>query len=57
MAEAAPGDVICMNPGEVHDGAAIDREPRKWRMIYLDPEAAEEEIGEDFKGGIETTRP
>lgn len=35
--EAGPGDVITVNPGEVHDGHAIGGAPRRWRMLYLDP--------------------
>lgn len=34
--EALAGDVITVNPGEVHDGAPIDG-PRGWRMLYLTP--------------------
>jgi AraC-like DNA-binding protein/GNAT superfamily N-acetyltransferase len=26
-----------VNPGEVHDGRAIGRRPRAWRILYLDP--------------------
>ncbi|WP_438750690.1 AraC family transcriptional regulator [Pararhizobium sp. O133] len=35
--EAGPGDVITVNPGEVHDGRPIDDAGRAWRMLYLDP--------------------
>jgi AraC-like DNA-binding protein len=34
MVEARPGDVITVNPGEVHDGAPIG-EGRSWTMLYL----------------------
>lgn len=34
--EASAGDVITVNPGEVHDGMAIG-DSRKWAMLYLDP--------------------
>jgi AraC-like DNA-binding protein/quercetin dioxygenase-like cupin family protein len=34
--EAAAGDLITVNPGEVHDGMAIG-DSRKWAMLYLDP--------------------
>ncbi|WP_175190343.1 AraC family ligand binding domain-containing protein, partial [Achromobacter dolens] len=34
--EAGPGQVITVNPGEVHDGAPIGGE-RAWQMLYLDP--------------------
>ena len=34
--EAGTGDVITVNPGEMHDGAPIGG-PRAWRMLYFDP--------------------
>ncbi|WP_322885199.1 AraC family transcriptional regulator [Sinorhizobium medicae] len=34
---AEAGDVITVNPGEVHDGAPIGDLGRSWRMLYLDP--------------------
>jgi AraC-like DNA-binding protein len=36
--EAERGDVITVNPGEVHDGAPADERGRWWRMIYLEPD-------------------
>jgi AraC-like DNA-binding protein len=35
--EAGPGSIICVNPGEVHDGHAIGGQARQWRMLYVDP--------------------
>lgn len=35
--EAGPGSLIFVNPGEVHDGRAIQGRPRSWRMLYVDP--------------------
>jgi AraC-like DNA-binding protein len=35
--EAGPGSLIFVNPGEVHDGRAIQGQPRSWRMLYVDP--------------------
>ena len=35
--EASAGDVIMVNPGEMHDGAPLHSDARGWRMIYLDP--------------------
>ncbi|HEY7641893.1 MAG TPA: AraC family transcriptional regulator [Steroidobacteraceae bacterium] len=35
--EAAPGNFISVNPGEVHDGHAIGGRPRAWRILYFDP--------------------
>ncbi|RFB92734.1 AraC family transcriptional regulator [Rhizobium leguminosarum bv. trifolii] len=37
MVEAAAGDIITVNPNEVHDGAPIG-EARSWRILYFDPE-------------------
>ena len=34
--EAGAGDVITVNPGEVHDGAPVDG-TRAWQMVYLEP--------------------
>ena len=36
--EAGRGDVITVNPGEVHDGAPIGEAGRAWRMVYLAPD-------------------
>lgn len=35
--EVRAGDLITVNPGEVHDGHPVDDQGRVWRMIYLDP--------------------
>ncbi|CAN7247892.1 AraC family ligand binding domain-containing protein [Pararhizobium sp. LjRoot238] len=35
--EAGPGDMITVNPGEVHDGHPIGDAGRSWRMLYFDP--------------------
>src|ERR1035438_4307662 len=32
---ASAGDVIMVNPGEMHDGAPLQGNPREWRMLYL----------------------
>lgn len=37
VVEAGPGDLITVNPGEVHDGKPVDSTGRRWRMLYLDP--------------------
>ncbi|AHG20491.2 AraC family transcriptional regulator [Chania multitudinisentens RB-25] len=44
--EAGPGDVITVNPGEVHDGRPIGEQPRSWRMLYLEPAVVIATIGE-----------
>lgn len=35
---SGPGDVITVNPGEVHDGAPVDQIGRCWTMLYFEPE-------------------
>jgi AraC-like DNA-binding protein len=35
--EAGPGSLICVNPGEVHDGRPAGSESRSWRILYLEP--------------------
>lgn len=40
--EAGPRSFICVNPGEVHDGHAVGRRRRCWRMFYFDPEVIEQ---------------
>lgn len=37
VVEAGAGDIITVNPGEVHDGTPIGDGGRSWRMLYLDP--------------------
>lgn len=39
VVEAEAGDVITVNPGEVHDGAPLGESGRAWRMLYFDPAA------------------
>ncbi|MFS2018002.1 AraC family ligand binding domain-containing protein, partial [Massilia sp. CT11-108] len=39
--EALAGDIITVNPGEVHDGAPLGGAPRAWRMLYLPPHLAD----------------
>jgi AraC-like DNA-binding protein len=34
--EALAGDLIFVNPGEVHDGRPLSERGRSWRMLYLD---------------------
>ena len=35
--EAGAGDLITVNPGEVHDGSPLGDGGRAWQMLYLDP--------------------
>ncbi|KTT18136.1 AraC family transcriptional regulator [Pseudacidovorax intermedius] len=61
MVEAGAGDLITVNPGEVHDGMPLDANGRAWRMLYLDP-ALVAGLVADIAGGwhasvFEFTRP
>jgi|688.fasta_scaffold105308_2 AraC-like DNA-binding protein len=39
MVEAKAGDIITVNPGELHDGIGQQGRPRHWRMLFLSPGA------------------
>lgn len=49
--EAGPGDVITVNPGEVHDGAPIGDEGRVWQMLYFDPDVIAGAVADIRQGG------
>ncbi|MFM2280656.1 MAG: hypothetical protein RLZZ444_2887, partial [Pseudomonadota bacterium] len=36
LVEAFAGDIITVNPGEVHDGIPFNAEGRSWSMLYFD---------------------
>lgn len=60
MVEAGAGDMITVNPGEVHDGAPIGDAGRSWRMLYFDPSlvsAAAEDISQGRSPVGEFTAP
>jgi AraC-like DNA-binding protein len=54
---AFTGDVITVNPGEMHDGAPLTGGPRSWRMIYFDSAVLAKQVEEEFVGAIELVRP
>lgn len=37
LVEAGAGDLITVNPGEVHDGKPFDASGRRWHMLYVEP--------------------
>jgi AraC-like DNA-binding protein len=43
--EAVAGDIIMVNPGEMHDGSSLDGLPRSWRMVFLEPEVVHGVLG------------
>ena len=58
--EAVQGDVITVNPGEVHDGAPIGDKARAWSMLYLDPERVSEialDLSEGRSANLELADP
>ena len=60
MVEAGPGDLITVNPGEIHDGTPIGDAGRSWRMLYFDPvilAEASRDLSEGAGGDLEFTRP
>ncbi|QCI63076.1 AraC family transcriptional regulator [Phreatobacter stygius] len=60
MVEAGSGDIITVNPGEVHDGAPIGDAGRSWRMLYFDPAVirrAASDISEGRAEACEFDRP
>lgn len=42
VVEASAGDVITVNPAELHDGTPIGDAGRAWRMLYFDPDVVTE---------------
>jgi AraC-like DNA-binding protein len=60
MVEAGTGDMITVNPGEVHNGAPIGDEGRSWRILYFDPAviaAAIDDISEGKTKAFEFAHP
>ncbi len=60
IVEAEAGDVITVNPGEVHDGSPVGENGRSWRMLYFDPAALAGPIlalTDGSAGSAELSRP
>ncbi|KKB82598.1 hypothetical protein VW35_00250 [Devosia soli] len=58
--EAVQGDVITVNPGEVHDGAPIGGQVRTWAMLYIDPDQLAEialDLSEGRSAELELAHP
>lgn len=57
--EAEAGQLITVNPGEVHDGMPIGRMPRTWHMLYISPELMRGSISDlvSATGDIEFEHP
>jgi AraC-like DNA-binding protein len=54
--ESEAGDVITVNPGEMHDGAPIGG-ARGWQMLYLNPALVACELAEEGEDRPEIVRP
>ena len=55
--EAAAGDVIAVNPGEMHDGLPVQGRARGWRMLYFDPALVARETRDEARGEAEMAAP
>jgi len=57
--EAGPGDLLMVNPGEVHDGVPLGTAGRRWHMLYLTPALVEAAAAEVLPAGspLPTWRP
>ncbi|HUR90211.1 MAG TPA: AraC family transcriptional regulator [Ramlibacter sp.] len=40
--DAFAGDIVCMNPGDVHDGQPLGVAARRWFTVYIEPEVLAE---------------
>ena len=55
--ESEAGDVIMVNPGEMHDGMPVDGVARGWRILYLDPTLVAREVADETIDGGLVVRP
>lgn len=55
---AQAGDVIMVNPGELHDGAPAGAHPgRTWRMLYVEPTLVSQIAAEEGIDHVELAHP
>jgi AraC-like DNA-binding protein len=57
LVEAMRGDIIMVNPGEMHDGRSIDTKPRSWEMLFFEPQIVSQILAEDQSTKPHTLRP
>lgn len=55
--DARAGDLITTNPGEVHDGRPLHGPSRRWRMLYLEPDAMAALAGPGAPPDLALARP
>ena len=51
--DAGAGDIITVNPGEMHDGTPVQGQVRRWQMLYIDPGI----LSGAMTRGVELARP
>ncbi|GAA5235876.1 AraC family transcriptional regulator [Verticiella sediminum] len=54
IVKAQAGDVIAVNPGEVHDGSPLGASGRAWRMLYFDPGVLADPVRVLTEGSIDS---
>ena len=55
--EAFAGDVIMVNPDEIHDGTPVGGTARGWQIIYFEPSLVAHEVEEEIVRPAEIVRP
>jgi AraC-like DNA-binding protein/quercetin dioxygenase-like cupin family protein len=55
--DASAGDVVMLNPGEMHDGIPLGDGVRTWRMLYFEPVVVAQELSSETEGPIEILQP
>jgi AraC-like DNA-binding protein len=55
--DAICGDIIMVNPGEMHDGSSLDGKPRSWEMLYFEPDTVCEILADEQWNGTNTLLP
>lgn len=55
--ESRAGDVIMVNPGEIHDGVPADAAARGWKILYFEPDLIRHELADDAADGDVVIRP
>jgi AraC-like DNA-binding protein len=55
--EAGAGDVIMVNPGEIHDGVPLEGGPRSWHMLYFEPCLVQQSLADELEGDAEIIHP
>lgn len=55
--ESQAGDVVAINPEEMHDGVPLANAPRSWRMVYFDRGLVANYVNEESTRRLEFARP